>query len=149
MTQSKPKTSKTAKASEANKQELTTSRVATAYAAARDKASAATSGTIEGLQANPLVALLSGLAIGAAVGALLPRGDREKALLAPLGDKIGDAAAAAIAAGREAGTKALDEQGVSVDALREQAAKLFTSLTDVAGTAATEAFEAAKESVQS
>lgn len=127
-------------------QGLVTQKVASAYAVAREKAAAATNGAIEGLEGNPLIALLAGLALGAAAGAVLPRGDREKALLAPLGARIGDAAAAAIEAGREAGSKALDEQGLSVDALREQAAKLFGSLTEVAGAAAGEALAAGKAS---
>ena len=134
---------------EPTKQEIVTRKVATAYAGARDKASAATQGALGGIDANPLVALLSGLALGAAAGALIPRGEREKALLAPLGSRIGDAAQAAIAAAREAGMGALDEQGFSVDGLREQAAKLFGTLTQAAGTAATEALAAAKTSARS
>ncbi|NIJ06836.1 hypothetical protein FHS31_000418 [Sphingomonas vulcanisoli] len=130
-------------------QSLVTQKVVSAYETARDKASAATQGAIEGIGGNPLIALLSGLALGAAAGALLPRGDREKALLAPLGTRIGDAAAAAIEAGREAGVQALDEQGLSIEGLREQAAKLFGALTEVAGTAAAEGLAAAKTKVQS
>ena len=127
-------------------QGLVTQKVVNAYAAARDKASAATQGAIDGIEGNPLIALLAGLALGASAGAALPCGEREKALLAPLGNRIGDAASAAIAAGREAGLTALDDQGLSVEALREQAAKLFGSLTEVAGVAASEAFVAAKGS---
>ena len=131
--------------SEAN-QSLVTQKVANAYAVARDRASAATQGAIEGIEGNPLIALLAGLALGAAAGAVLPRGDREKALLSPLGSRIGDAATAALAAGREAGLQALNEESLSIDGLREQAAKLFGALTKVAGTAATEGLAAAKTS---
>ena len=67
---------------------------------------------------HPLAALLGGIALGAAAGALMPRSDREKALLAPLGDKLAAAASAAIAAGREAGADALRGTALDKDALR-------------------------------
>ena len=117
-------------------------RVAAAYAAAREK----TAGAGQALEANPLGALIGGIAIGALAGALLPRIEKEKELLAPLGARIGDAARAALEAGRSAGTDALDEAGLSTDQLRGQVAKLVEQALKAAGTAGTAAIQAARES---
>ncbi|WP_116090163.1 hypothetical protein [Sphingomonas crusticola] len=117
-------------------------RVAAAYAAAREK----TAGAGQSLEANPLSALLGGIAIGAIAGALLPRIEKEKELLDPLGAKIGDAARAALDAGRSAGLDALDEAGLSTDQLRGQVSKLVEQALKAAGTAGTAAIQAARES---
>jgi ElaB/YqjD/DUF883 family membrane-anchored ribosome-binding protein len=119
-------------------------RVAAAYAAAREK----TAGAGEKLEANPLAALLGGIAIGAIAGALLPRLEKEKELLAPLGAKIGDAARAALDAGKSAGTGALDEAGLSSDQIRAQVSKLVEQALKAASTAGTAAIEAARESAK-
>ena len=117
-------------------------RVAAAYAAAREK----TAGAGEKLEANPLAALLGGIAIGAIAGALLPRLEKEKELLAPLGAKIGDAARAALDAGKSAGVDALDEAGLSSDQIRSQVSKLVEQALKAASEAGTAAVEAARES---
>ena len=117
-------------------------RIAAAYAAAREK----TAGAGQTLEANPLSALIGGIAIGALAGALLPRIEKEKELLAPLGARIGDAARAALEAGRSAGTDALDEAGLSGDQLRSQVSKLVEQALKAAGTAGTAAIQAARES---
>ena len=117
-------------------------RVAWAYAAAREKGA----GAGQALEANPLAALLGGIAIGAIAGALLPRLEKEKDLLAPLGQKIGDAARAALEAGRTAGTDALNDAGLSSDQIRSQVSKLVEDALKAAGTAGSAALEAARES---
>jgi len=117
-------------------------RVAAAYAAAREK----TAGAGEKLEANPLAALLGGIAIGAIAGALLPRLEKEKELLAPLGAKIGDATRAALDAGKSAGVDALDEAGLSSDQIRAQVSKLVEQALKAASTAGNAAIEAARES---
>jgi hypothetical protein len=119
-------------------------RVASAYAAAREK----TSGAGHSLESSPLTALLGGIAIGALAGALLPRIEKEKELLAPLGAKIGEAARAALDAGRTAGTGALDESGLSTDQLRAQVSKLVEQALKAAGTAGAAAIQAARESAK-
>ena len=131
-----------------SRQEVISAKVAGAYTAAIDKASTATKDVVASVEGNPLAALLSGLALGAAIGSLLPRSEKEKAMLAPLGEKVADAASAAIVAGREAGTQALEDSGFSAEGLREQVAKLVGQATDAAGAVGTAAFEAAREKVQ-
>jgi ElaB/YqjD/DUF883 family membrane-anchored ribosome-binding protein len=117
-------------------------RVASAYAAAREKSA----GAGQALESNPLAVLLGGIAIGAIAGALLPRLDKEKELLAPLGQKIGDAARAALDAGRAAGTDALNDAGLNSDQIRSQVSKLVEDALKAASTAGTAAVEAARES---
>jgi hypothetical protein len=122
-------------------------KVTTAYEAALDKASGALENTVSALESNPLAALLGGIALGAAAGALIPRGEREKALLAPLGDKLAAAASAAIAAGREAGTDALKGTALDKDALRNQVTGLFSEAAKAATAAGTAAFAAGRNKV--
>lgn len=129
-------------------QERVADKVGGAYAAAVDKASAATRDVIAGVEGNPLAALLGGLALGAAAGALLARSDKEKAMLAPLGDKLADAAQAAIAAGREAGTKALGDSGLTSEGLREQVTKLLGQAGSAANAVGTAALGAARDSAK-
>jgi len=125
--------------------EKVSDKVATAYASARGKASEAAGTTASGIESNPLVALLGGLAIGAVAGALVPRSAKEGELLAPLGGRIADAARAAFAAARDAGNDALGEAGLAPDNLREQAGKAIEQLLKAAGSAGTAAFSAARD----
>lgn len=128
------------------RQEIVTTKVTTAYEAALEKTSGAVQNAASVLESNPIAALLGGIALGAAAGALIPRGDREKALLAPLGDKLA-AAAAAIAAGREAGADALKGTALDKDALRNQVSGLFGEATKAATAAGAAAFTAGRDKV--
>ncbi|KQM65079.1 hypothetical protein ASE75_08525 [Sphingomonas sp. Leaf17] len=99
------------------------------------KASEAARSTSQAIDANPLTILVGGLALGAIVGALIPRSAREKTLLKPLGAKIGAAAAMAVAAAREAGSSELHTLGLDPASMRGQAKTLFEGLGKVASTA--------------
>ena len=99
-------------------------RTAPAYATARERAGSAyeTAGrrTSEGIDSNPVAAVVGGLAIGAIVAALLPRTGREDELLGSVGRKINDGAREAARAAREAGKTQLDELGLSRDGIRSK-----------------------------
>lgn len=129
----------------ANEPDGVAAKVQHAYAAAVDGAASAAKGAASGIDANPVAALLTGLALGAAAGALIARSEKERALLAPLGERLGGAARAALEAGRAAGRDALADQGLDTDGLRDQAAKLFTQARQAAGTVGLAAIDAAKE----
>ena len=122
--------------------------VVSAYAAARDRASGAAQTTATGIDANPLLALLGGLAMGAIAGALAPRSDKERELLAPVGGRIADAAKAALEAAKTAGTDALGEAGISQDNLRAQSSKLLEQLLKAAGAAGSAAAGAARDAAK-
>jgi hypothetical protein len=97
-------------------------RTAAAYAAARERAGSAyeTAGRRagEGIDANPVAAVVGGLAIGAIVAALLPRTRREEELLGDVGRRLNDGAREAARAARDAGRTQLDELGLNRDGLR-------------------------------
>ena len=97
-------------------------RTAAAYATAREAAGNAyeTAGrkASQGIDSNPVAAVVGGLAIGAIVAALLPRTNREEELLGPVGRKINDSAREAARAAKEAGRGQLDELGLSRDGLQ-------------------------------
>jgi hypothetical protein len=92
-------------------------RTAAAYATARERAGTAyeTAGrkTSQGIEANPVAAVVGGLAVGAIIAALLPRTEREDELLGTTGRKITDTARDAARAAREAGRQQLDEVGLT------------------------------------
>lgn len=95
------------------------------------------------IDANPLAVVAGGLALGVVAGALLPRSERERALLAPVGAKLDTALTAAVAAAREAGQSELDEAGINRDAARDQVRSLFDGLLKAASSAGTAAAQAA------
>lgn len=99
-------------------------RTTAAYTAARERAGSAyeTAGrkTSQGIDSNPVAAVVGGLALGAIVAALLPRTSREEELLGGVGRKINDGAREAAKAAREAGRGQLDELGLSRDGLKSK-----------------------------
>jgi len=97
---------------------------------------------------NPLGVLAGGLALGALVGALVPRSEREKQILAPMGKKIGMAAVAAFAAAKEAGRGELEELGLTKDGAKEQAKSLLQGVATAASNAGNAAAEAGREQIK-
>lgn len=94
-------------------------------------------------EANPLALVAGGLALGALVGALLPRSERERQLLAPVGAKIGTSFAAALEAAKDAGKAELADAGISRDAARDQVRGLIDGLLKAASSAGSAAAHAA------
>ena len=128
--------------------ERVTERMNAAYSTAIDKAGSGVQGAASALESNPLVAVLGGIAVGAIAGALIPRLAQEKDLLAPIGGKIGDAARAALDAGKTAGTEALTGAGLSTDSLRGQVSALVDQAIKAAGAAGTAAVGAARDAAR-
>jgi hypothetical protein len=120
-------------------------KVSHAVVSVRDAASEAAHSVAPGIDANPLVALLGGLAIGAIAGALVPRSDKERELLAPVGSRVGEAARAAFDAAKTAGGDALGDAGLNQDNVRQQVAKVFEQVFQAAGSAGKAAFSAARD----
>lgn len=87
---------------------------------------------------NPLALLLGGVAVGVLIGALLPRTERERELVGPLGKRLADGATAAAQAAREAGKAEIDALLPDRDATRER-------LGRVVGNVATAAREAVRQ----
>lgn len=98
----------------------------------------------EEVEAFPVAALVGGLAVGAVLGALLPRTRSEEALLGDIGGAINDRAKDVVLAARDAGQAKLDELGISSDAAGKQVGKLIESLSQVAESAGSAAVEAVR-----
>jgi ElaB/YqjD/DUF883 family membrane-anchored ribosome-binding protein len=119
------------RSSAADAYESARERTSAAYQAARDAAGGAvesvrdtarTAGkrTAEGVEANPLAAVVGGLALGVIAGALIPKTRQEEKLLGGAGRKVTDTARQAVEAAKEAGRSQIDELGLSKDGLQRK-----------------------------
>lgn len=81
---------------------------------------------------NPLALVAGGVALGALVGALLPRAAKERELLQPLGRSLAERATAAAQAAKDAGRQEIDALLPDRDATREKVSALFGSVIDAA-----------------
>ncbi|WP_106639273.1 hypothetical protein [Allosphingosinicella vermicomposti] len=89
-------------------------RTGSAYSSARSRASSATQRTSDAISANPVAAVVGGLAIGAVVAALLPKTQREVQALGATGARLTDKAREAAKSATDAGREKLDELGYAV-----------------------------------
>ena len=87
--------------------------------------------------------MAGGIAIGALVGALIPRSDKEKELLAPVGRSLSERARGAFQAAREAGNSELQNAGLSRDAAKDQVKSLFQGIAKAATSAGSAAAKGA------
>ncbi|HEV2746556.1 MAG TPA: hypothetical protein VGW34_04565 [Allosphingosinicella sp.] len=101
-------------------------KASTAYDGARERAARAGRRTFDEVEANPVGALIGGLAIGALLAAMLPKSRREEELLGDFGRRLNDTAREAARAAREAGRDKLDELGYNRDTAKQK-------LSDIAG----------------
>lgn len=120
-----------------------------AYETAREKALDAAQQTAATLESNPVGMIVGGLALGALVAAVLPRGQREKELLAPVGQRIAAAANAAMTAAKDAGRQELNELGLSRSAAGDRARGLLDGIIKAATSASTAAVDAGKQAAKS
>jgi len=108
----------------------------------REFAADAARRTAAGIESNPLGVLVGGLALGVVAGALLPRSEKERQLLAPIGATLGERARGAISAAKDAGKSELEGLGISRDAAKDQAKTLLDGVVQAltaAGAAAAKA----------
>jgi ElaB/YqjD/DUF883 family membrane-anchored ribosome-binding protein len=119
-------------------------RALSAYESTRDGASRAGRRTADEIDANPVAALIGGLAIGAAVAALLPRSRHENRALGPLGSRINDTAREAALAARDAGREKLEELGLNREGIRQR----LNEFTDTASEAMRSSASAAAKKVK-
>jgi len=111
-----------------------------AYASAQKGVKTAKDKTAKQMQDNPLAFLVGGVALGALVGALLPRTQRETKALGATSKKIGETASAAAKAAKDAGQEKLNALGVTTDAAKTQVSQIISSVVSAieeAGSAAT------------
>jgi ElaB/YqjD/DUF883 family membrane-anchored ribosome-binding protein len=91
-----------------------------ALESARETARSASRRTADGVEANPMVAVVGGLALGAIAGALLPKTRQEEQVLGSAGRKVADTARQAVQAAKDAGRQQIDELGLSKDGIQRR-----------------------------
>jgi hypothetical protein len=120
-------------------------RVSVALEAAKVKTAEAARATSDGIGANPLTAVAGGIAVGAVIGALLPRTAQENKLLGAVSDQIKASAKDALVAAKAAGVAKLTEAGISGVAAQDK----VQALIEGAASAVSSAGSAAHDSVKS
>ena len=111
----------------------------------RDKARELAHQTAHVAEANPLGIVAGGIALGALVGAVLPRSQKEKELLAPVGKRLGATAVAAFAAARESGKSEFQNLGLTTGGAKDQVKTLVQTVAGAAATAGKAAASAGKK----
>ena len=101
--------------------------------------------TIEGVDKSPLAIILGGIAIGAIVGALLPRTERETKILGKTGKKLNKKARKVAEAAKVAGMSQVDTLGLNGEAMRAQFRELVSKAALAVKAAGQAATDAAKE----
>ncbi|MHA6719407.1 hypothetical protein ACX40Y_08120 [Sphingomonas sp. RS6] len=85
-----------------------------------------------GITDNPALLLAGGVAVGVLIGMLLPRFERERAALEPIGRRLAEGATAAAQAARESGRQQLDSLIPDADATKERVSALFGNVIEAA-----------------
>jgi hypothetical protein len=134
-----------AKDSLATAKAKTTQSTATARAKASEAYEKGKGKTSDGIDKNPLAIVLGGIAIGAIVGALLPRTERETKVLGKAGKKLNKKARKMAEAAKAAGKDQVESLGLNGDALRLQFRDLVSKAALAVKAASQAATDAAKE----
>ena len=95
-------------------------RTATAYEEARASARSAGKRTLEGIEANPVAAVVGGLALGAIAAALLPKTRREEELLGDVGRRLNETARDAAKTATERGREQIVDLGLNREGVRRK-----------------------------
>ena len=101
--------------------------------------------TIESVDKSPLAIIMGGIAIGAIVGALLPRTERETKILGKAGKKLNKKARKVAEAAKVAGMSQVDTLGLNGEAMRAQFRELVSKAALAVKAAGQAATDAAKE----
>jgi ElaB/YqjD/DUF883 family membrane-anchored ribosome-binding protein len=118
---------------------------AAAYDSARTQAAKGREKAAQELEQNPLAAIAGGLALGALVAALLPRGKREAELLSGVGERINETSRRVAGAARDSARETIDSYGLNADNAIEKVSSLLDSATKAASTIGTAARGALKD----
>jgi hypothetical protein len=95
-------------------------RTATAYEEARAGARTAGRKTLEGIESNPVAAVVGGLALGALAAALLPKTRREEELLGDVGRRLNETARDAAKTAADRGREQIVDLGLNREGVRRR-----------------------------
>ena len=99
----------------------------------------------DSIDRNPLAIVLGGMAIGAIIGALLPRTETEIKAMGKTGKKLNKKAKKMAEAAKAAGKEKVDTLGLNGDAIRVQFRDLVNKAAEAVRAAGEAASEAAKK----
>jgi ElaB/YqjD/DUF883 family membrane-anchored ribosome-binding protein len=101
--------------------------------------------TTQTIDKNPLAIVAGGIAIGAIIGMLLPKTERETKILGKAGKAVNDTAKRAAAAAKSAGKARVDELGLNADNVRDQFRDLVTKASEAVKAAGQAAADEARK----
>ncbi len=119
--------------------------VSKAATVTKSTAKTAAKKTADGVERNPLAAVLGGLAIGAIAAALIPRTKREDKAMGKIGKSVRTTASNATSAARKNAKDTLDNLGVNSDAARSQVRDLASKIGQAVTSAGTAAADTVKK----
>ncbi|MEW4466765.1 hypothetical protein AB1K62_02895 [Parasphingorhabdus sp. JC815] len=111
-------------------------KAAEGVAATRDIAKSAASKSEETITKNPLAVIAGGLALGALVGALLPKSNAESKYVGGAGKRINQTARKAYDAAKDAGQQQIETLGLSKNSIQEQIKDLLGKVIEAVKSAA-------------
>jgi ElaB/YqjD/DUF883 family membrane-anchored ribosome-binding protein len=94
---------------------------------------------------NPLAIVAGGIAIGAILGMLIPKSERETKVLGKAGKKVNETAKRAVDAAKSAGKEKVDNLGLNQDALRDQFRDLVSKASEAVKAAGKAAADEARK----
>lgn len=94
---------------------------------------------------SPLAIVAGGIAIGAILGMLIPKSERETKVLGKAGKKVNETAKRAVDAAKSAGKEKVDNLGLNQDALRDQFRDLVSKASEAVKAAGKAAADEARK----
>jgi ElaB/YqjD/DUF883 family membrane-anchored ribosome-binding protein len=94
---------------------------------------------------NPLAMVIGGIALGAIIGALLPKSEREEKILGGTGEKLNAKAREMANAAKAAGKEKIDNMGINRESARDQFRDLVSKATEAVKAAGQAASDAARK----
>jgi ElaB/YqjD/DUF883 family membrane-anchored ribosome-binding protein len=135
----------TAKRSAATAVDKSKAAAAKSVQSSKALAKKASDTTAQTIDKNPLAIIAGGIAIGAIVGMLLPKTEREMKALGKAGKKLNKAAKRAAEAAKIAGKAKVDTLGLNQDALRDQFRDLVSKASEAVKAAGKAAADEARK----
>ncbi|VXC97158.1 hypothetical protein [Sphingomonas sp. AX6] len=110
-----------------------------AYASSKQSVKKAATKVEKSAKDNPLAVVAGGIAIGAVIGALLPKTQREEELLGTVGKRLAEGATAAAIAARDTGKSEFASLKPDTSSAKDKAGSIAAHIFDAAKAAAVEA----------